>query len=216
MAGHTQRIEQRYVHGVGASGALLAGALIAFISVVGIVSLALWPSAVDTGVAIDPGIPIPRLAATDNGPSDNGTGSLSSTTVTTPLATAQAVTAPAVPAPAAHPNGKPSPGGGNHKGKHQGAGGNGVTPGTNGGQITVVQPTTPSDSGRSGSGTDSGSGGSPSHGTKHGTNHAPSGGSGGNSSQSWDQPNSGSGDGSSGSGAEGPGNGNGHAYGHNK
>src|SRR6476620_3941398 len=44
MAAPTQRIEQRYVHGVGASGALLAGALIAFISVVGLVSLALWPS----------------------------------------------------------------------------------------------------------------------------------------------------------------------------
>jgi hypothetical protein len=215
MAGPTQRIEQRYVHGVGASGALLAGALIAFISVVGLVSLALWPRSVDTGGAFDPGIPIPRLAA-ENPPSDTGTGSLSSSTATTPLAAAPTTVAPAPTVPAVHTNRKPSHHGGPQNQK--GGSGNGVTTDTNGGQVTVIQPTTTGD-GRSGSGTGSGSGGSTSHGNKHGTNHGPSGGSGGNSSQPWDQPSSGSGNGnskkdSSSSGDGGPGTG--HAYGHDK
>jgi hypothetical protein len=45
MAAQTQRIQRRYVSGVGTGGGLLAVALIGFVSVVGMVSLAFWPQA---------------------------------------------------------------------------------------------------------------------------------------------------------------------------
>jgi translation initiation factor IF-2 len=58
VASPGQRIQQSYVSGAGASGALLAGALIGFIALVGLVSFNSWPqpsvspvSAVDSSLA---------------------------------------------------------------------------------------------------------------------------------------------------------------------
>src|SRR5512144_502159 len=43
MAAPAQRIQRSYVSGAGTSGGLLAAALIAFITMVGLVSLRVWP-----------------------------------------------------------------------------------------------------------------------------------------------------------------------------
>jgi hypothetical protein len=163
MATPGQRFEQSYVQGVGASGALLAAALIAFIAVVGLTSLELWPKSPGTPAALSVELPAASIA------SQNQDNSLSST-ATAPLAGAQS-TGLGSAAPAASTQ-KPAAGGRhdekgatNKGGKNKSGSGNGINGGggttapseTGGGQVTVVSPI-PQPSSRSASSKGSGSG----------------------------------------------------------
>lgn len=61
MASPGQRIQQSYVNGAGASGGLLAVALIGFIGLVGLVSFSAWPQAnAGLGSPLDASLPLAR------------------------------------------------------------------------------------------------------------------------------------------------------------
>jgi hypothetical protein len=158
------RTPENFIVGVGASGALLAGAAIAFISLVGMVSFDVWPSSLDSppgdridlGAAIaqaQPGARSPPGPTADTNPAAVGAGKVSG-------------------------NGKP--GGGKHRGRHHpGDSLPGLTPGA---LPAPTEPGAPGAGGGPGNGgngnpgggdgdTESGSGGGNGNGRGHGGSH---------------------------------------------
>jgi hypothetical protein len=179
MATPNQRFEQSYVQGVGASGALLAAALIAFIAVVGLTSLQLWPESPGARPALS--VELPAIG----GGSETQSESLASS-VPAPLAGAQAgagstaATTLGNQSPAA--GGRDGEKGVNQKGgRNKGGSGTGINGNGGGGatapsgtgtdQVTVIAPTRgPNDSTKSGPSKGSGKD-KPSHGVNKGNGH---------------------------------------------
>lgn len=99
------RIAQSYLAGIGASGALLAGAVVTFVFLVGTVSFEVWPAASDRGSGAE-SLPVAQLA----GPAGEGANPSLSAAVGQLAAAVPAVEAPA------KSSGGPKPGGGSDEG----------------------------------------------------------------------------------------------------
>ena len=119
------RIKRSYIAGAGVSGALLAGAAIVFISLVGLVSFQLWPQSRDGADAL--------VAELDLAPSGDTSGS----SVAAPSSTSSPPLAPQATAVGPGPGPTGAKGGNQNAGKHgnpgKGAqGGEGRHPGDRG------------------------------------------------------------------------------------
>ncbi|MCE3265669.1 MAG: hypothetical protein K0S15_378, partial [Solirubrobacterales bacterium] len=166
------RIAQSYIAGIGVSGALLAGAVVGFVFMVGAVSFDVWPSSIDRDGSNDKSLAVAELV----GP-PAGTGAANRTTAGTTasapsLAAAVTAVASAVEVDPARLGGKDrdngartSRGDGQNPGPSQGDGvdGGAATPsigtsGSGGGGAAVgepsAEPTTPSSPGGGGGGSD--------------------------------------------------------------
>jgi uncharacterized membrane protein YgcG len=131
----SQKIEQLYVNGVGATGALLAAASIVFISLLGLVSSQMWPQSGDLNAIV---------GQVDLGAVTQGTSSATQTPAPAPAATV--APKPAKPAVGTSPQQKASHNGGTgqtDKGPGQGKQDDPVQGGSNpqtGSQETATPP----------------------------------------------------------------------------
>jgi hypothetical protein len=125
------RIKRSYIAGAGVSGALLAGAAIVFISLVGLVSFHLWPQSRDGADAL--------VAELDLAPSDDTPGG----SVAEPSSTSSPPLAPQATGVGPGPGPTGAKGGNQNAGKH-GNPGKGAKAAKGGTQATVVPPATTS------------------------------------------------------------------------
>ncbi len=146
----TNNTPESFIVGIGASGAVLAGAAIVFVTLVGLVSFNVWPASKDT--TVDGNV---ELSAATKGATPSAS--------LTPAggASVQTVASTAVPAGAA--SGAGNAGNGNTGGQQGGSGGGGgAGKGPKSSPPSTAPVTSPptSDSGNSGSGDSDGSSGS--------------------------------------------------------
>jgi hypothetical protein len=163
------RIAQSYIAGIGVSGALLAGAVVGFVFMVGAVSFDVWPSSIDRDGSDDKSLAVAELAGPPAGKGASNRTTAGTTMASAPsLAAAVTAVASAVEVDPARLGGKDgdngartSRGDGQKPGPSQGDGvdGGAATPsigtsGSGGGGAAVGEPTTPSSPGGGGGGSD--------------------------------------------------------------
>lgn len=140
-AGGNGKIAQSYIAGIGASGALLAGAVVTFVFLVGAVSFQVWPAATDRGSGPQ-ALPVAELA----GPAASGAEAAQVSLGGAVVALAAAVP---VDAKALNAGGGVQGGGGSSEGSGDGGS---VPPTPGGGTGVADDPDPPSNGGGGGGG----------------------------------------------------------------
>src|SRR5512134_2059142 len=99
MEAHTPKVKQAYIAGAGVSGALLAGAAIVFISLVGLVSSTVWPESDDRVSPMNAVLDPARGPESQEVPATAPPAAAPSPPAAAPASTAPASAAPAPAAP---------------------------------------------------------------------------------------------------------------------